>query len=440
MKRRSLAFLLMLAAVAPAAATSLPWRSAYGVRETLRAGLPAPRIPVHPTVRVLLYEGDDALLVALPQGGELASGDRHVTVPPLATLKVRRHGGTTEIVLARGKTLLATRQGVEVTPRGQKSAGPALKAVGADQIVAFEGHPYRGCLALRPQGADTLAVVNQVALEAYLYGVVPRELNTDTLEAVKAQAVVSRTYALGHLHPGEPWDVVRDVRAQAYGGLAVETVKSCQAVDQTAGQVLTWKGALAREVCFHAACGGRTASNEAVFDTRPVAYLQPVADQPETGSGDAFLDETAPTSYCSGSPYYRWTVRWKREALEESLRRALKVPASAGALVGLAPVTAAADGRVQKLRVTFERTSRLLSGEAIRAALAFAGGDGRPRRLYSTCFTVSMEGDTVVARGRGWGHGVGMCQWGAIGMARQGRTYDEILRHYFPGTELTSVR
>jgi stage II sporulation protein D len=389
--------------------------------------VPPQRSPV--TVRVLLAEGSH-FEVGLPQGGDLI-GDRKTRHFPASTeLRVEADGAALRI---DGKIV----HHATLVPAGQPSASHLhFLAEGNHALFTVAGVPYRGTLTL-DEVEGQVHLLDEVDLEAYLYGVVPRELNTDTMEAEKAQAVVSRTYVLGHLHPEREYDVASGVEAQAYGGFRVETIKTRQAVDQTAGQVLSYRGVLARQVCFHATCGGETAANEDVFDAAPVPYLRRVTEGGSKAMSDLDLPPADP--YCECSPYYRWTVTWDQQQLEDSLRQALKVPVTAGSLIDLRPVALTAAGRVEKLEARFTGATEVMSGDAIRRALTFRDTAGKRHNLYSTWFTISHEGAVFTATGRGWGHGVGMCQWGAIGMARQGHSYDEILRHYFPGTDMTAL-
>ena len=137
-------------------------------------------------------------------------------------------------------------------------AGVLRGACGARRGAAdsWNGHPYRGDVVLVARGENVL-VIDRLDFEQYLYGAVARELNVPEPEAEKAQAIVSRTYVLAHLHADQLWDFAGDVRAQAYACVAAETVRTTAAVNDTVGEVLEYNGRLACHVCFHSCAGAR---------------------------------------------------------------------------------------------------------------------------------------------------------------------------------------
>lgn len=333
----------------------------------------------------------------------------------------------------------------------------------------LNGRRYRGSLILK-----RCVLVNEVGLEEYLYGVVAREIGGSAqVEALKAQAVVARTYAVAHMGKGEFAD---DSSFQVYQGTGGETPASVRAVAETRGQVLAYADQIARHVCYHSTCGGHTEDNENVFLTSPIPYLRGVpclppvdgvlpASMPASSAVPEVVEVPAPVptpagdegnaspqavpasakpggalpepqaspaaspapregafptmgAACSESSLSHWTIT-------------LPLPAS----TTVAVVERAASGRVLRMRLG----ERLLEGDEIRRALRFQDLQGRWVNLYSTAFRLTHSEAGWVAEGWGWGHGVGMCQWGARGMARAGRGYVEILTHYFPGTSLAMV-
>lgn len=312
----------------------------------------------------------------------------------------------------------------------------------SSEPVSINGHRYRGALTFR-----RYSVLNRLSLDDYLRGVVGAELGVKAeLEALKAQAVVARTYALGHLTA----EIADDTSFQVYRGLEVENESTNRAVTETAGQVLTWQGRLAREVCYHSTCGGHTESNEFVFLTAPVAYLRsvpcsvPIPAPAATGEAP---DETAsvallasaegPAPVIAPAPSESRSPSESRaaQACERSNWAHWKICWPAAHLPEVTVLRTTPSGRVLQVRVG----NRVVSGDDIRRALRFADVTGRVRPLYSTMFTLRRDGACLIAEGSGWGHGLGLCQWGARGMACAGRGYVEILTHYFPGTEV-SVR
>lgn len=278
---------------------------------------------------------------------------------------------------------------------------------------------WRGQLeGVREKGK--LRLVNVVDLEDYLCGVVPRELNSDQLEAEKAQAVVARTYALAHLKPGKPWDFTATDRSQVYGGVAAEQPLASQAVRETAGVVLLYQGKLAQDVLYCSTCGGSTEDKERVYAGLPVPYLKAVA-----------------CSFCQASPLFHWRLEVGADELRQELQRSLGKPVRP--LTALAVAERDPSGRVQRLRLGDAEAGQELRGDDMRRYLFGRNEQGQRKALYSTRFEVEERPGGFCFSGQGWGHGVGMCQWGALGQARQGKTFQEILNYYFAGTELGGI-
>lgn len=357
-----------------------------------------------PVLRVLVYQGQGELRITGPQGVQVEQEG----LPPIQV------------------------DGLSLPPAAQP-ASTGLEGHwllrGPGGILALDGRTYRGDLEAWIE-AGTLLVVNRVCLEDYLRGVVPRELLSSQVEAVKAQAVLARTYALAHRKPGDArWDVRDDTSHQVYGGVEAEHPTSDRAVLETAGQVLAWRGRLADRVVYHSTCGGRTEGNQPVFGTPPIPYLQGVECVDEAGRPG-----------CSASKYATWTADWEGKDLGQELGRFLGKPVPA--VRGLEIREAAPSGRVVRLAVLLEGGGELeLGGDDLRRALRYREASGQLRALPSTRFLVEPEAGEgrIRVQGSGWGHGVGMCQWGAIGMARQGSSYAEILGRYYPGALVVPV-
>ncbi len=298
----------------------------------------------------------------------------------------------------------------------------------------LNGRPYRGALKLsRTDDPGLILALNVVFVEDYLKGVVPAEmgkLGRQEEEALKVQAVAARTYALFCLgqHTNKGYDLEATVTDQIYKGIRGEDALANRAVEITGGEVLTHKGKL---ICayYHANSGGKTEFIEKVWDKPKRAYLIPVDD----------------SEFCSWSESYMWIESWTKETLEENLRRfftaSVNLPdGEFKNLLNLQVEKRSPSGRVEALDVLTERGSYRIRGDKIRWALR--KGSNRNSILPSTRFDLEIERDIdgsiqrVVARGRGNGHGVGMCQTGAIGMARKGRSYRDILTYYYSGVEL----
>jgi stage II sporulation protein D len=205
---------------------------------------------------------------------------------------------------------------------------------------------YRGRLVLSRAGRAVLAV-NSVGLEQYLYGVVAAEMPASwPAEALKAQAVVARSYALRSLRPGEPYDVFADVRSQVYRGVLAETPATIDAVRATRAGVVTVGGAIA-QTFFFSTSGGRTATNEEAFGGAPISYLRSVDDP-----------------YDDLSPYHSWTARFTERAAARRLRSV-----TLGTFRGLKVASRTASGRAETVTVRGSEGDQTVSAATIRTLL-----------------------------------------------------------------------
>ncbi len=265
---------------------------------------------------------------------------------------------------------------------------------------------YRGGFATIPLPGGKPGLVNVVPLDAYLYGVVSREVSPAwPAEAQTTQAILARTYALTRLRPDKPFDVVATSSDQRYGGIEGESVEGRQAVDATAGGVLRFRGAIA-QVAYSACCGGRTADPADIWHA-DIPYLHSIADP-----------------HCAGTPQYRWETRVGIDALGTlGLARA-------GTLRSVELRRMTASGRPRELAFTGDVGIVEVETERFRAAAGLAV----VRSTYLR--KVVPEGDALTIAGNGSGHGVGMCQWGARAMASAGASAAQIIAFYFPSTLL----
>jgi SpoIID/LytB domain protein len=309
-------------------------------------------------------------------------------------------------------------------------------------------------MVFSPDRDGKLAVINKVGVERLLKGVVPAEIYASApQQALRAQAVAARNTVMGAIgvrNLADPYMLRADVYDQVYGGMGAQKASTTEAVEATRGEVMFY-GKQIVEGVYSSNAGGFTENNEDVWDAEPKPYLRGGPDAaaeevPETFSdqiaGDeleAFLDSDFPayskTAPVSSSQYYRWETSVDASEAAEWL--------------------AETDRDVRKITEA-EITERGASGRVVR--LKLTGIDGQTtvierelnvRRLFdnlkSGLFTMRVErGDDEVIdafhfQGAGYGHGVGMCQTGAIGMADRGYTYTEILTHYYTGIDLKSL-
>ncbi len=325
----------------------------------------------------------------------------------------------------------------------------------AYQLVWHET-PYRGEILLRPAGGK-VTVINIVELETYLRGVVPWEIGRPGLEAlaaVEAQAVAARTYTISHLRERDEFgfDVWADVQDQVYRGAYGEESVCNEGIARTYGLVLR-AGRSEIEAYYSSTCGGWTSNLEEVWPRPARSYLRSQRDA--IGNGPPF---------CAAARHFSWEVSWSRAELERTLAQSLQdyiaymstgsraewagrlfTPRSAavspnqpGRLRDLKIVSRTTSGRVGRLDVVTDAGVYHVRGDRVRWVLVPPGGD--PVILRSALFelTVTQDGEgqplRITATGHGFGHGVGMCQEGALSMARQGYTSEAILKHYYPGT------
>lgn len=339
--------------------------------------------------------------------------------------------------IAPGDLLEATSRGAGVTVRG--GAAPVtrrlirIEASDSSGTIRLDGREYRGALELR-RGESGLTVINLIGLEQYLQGVVGAEMGRRAPgeeEALRAQAVVSRTFALRNQHRGRnlAFDLASDVSAQVYAGMVNEDPMVIAAVRATRGEVLTFNGEPI-DAFFSSTCGGKTEAGVAVFAGADRPYLQSLPDIDASG-----------VAWCAISPRFQWREQWEGKAFATSLRHSLAAEglptARATDLREIRAIDRTQSGRIATLELSGSGGRTAVSGQAIRRVLSPSAGSW----LRSTDFTVRLSRrgsriEEVVIEGRGYGHGVGMCQWGAIGRARSGEPYDAILMSYFPGTEL----
>jgi stage II sporulation protein D len=329
-----------------------------------------------------------------------------------------------------------------LAPGGAASTPSDVVEIGSpdpNAPVLVNGRPYRGTIvALRDRTGVTL--VDRLPMETYLIGVVSAEMgrrSPQDQEALRAQAIVSRTFALRNLGrwQAQGFDLYATVADQVYGGAGTETPEGRAAVDGTRGQVLTYGGAPI-DAFFYSTCGGRTADGTEVFRGADRPYLRSVSDLADDG-----------TAYCSLSPRFRWHEEWTGEALRATLQRTLPtLPAGGGSTSVAMDVSEVRDvrvayrtpsGRVGQLAVGLRRGDVLVDEPSIRQVLRPVSGEVLRSNTFT--LTVSRAGGRVtrlVADGTGAGHGVGMCQWGAVGRSRAGQDHERILGAYYPGAVL----
>lgn len=335
--------------------------------------------------------------------------------------------------------------------------------------IRYGGSPYRGEFEVVLNKSGKLSVVNVVNLEEYLLSVVPQEMQANwPLEALKAQAVAARTYALSHLGrwSAEGFDLVDDTTDQVYDGLTAERSLTNTAVWLTRGQALIYNSQYVNAM-YHASSGGHTENNEIIYNSVPVPYLRGVVDY-----------DNVP-----GNTRYSWQFTFTGAELSQKVQGA---GYSVGTVTDVSPAgTVGSSGRPSAWSIAGMLNSIKLTGQQLRTLLGLpssprsvtvqAGGTSLATRTYQTTDTVTVMGPDgtlqtrtvkgtamaavggsvsaanavvavggnqvslpggIVVTGGGYGHAVGMSQWGAYGMAQLGTKYMDILTHYYTGARV----
>jgi stage II sporulation protein D len=316
---------------------------------------------------------------------------------------------------------------INLTINNESFEGEIFFLVSADgeEIVNINGRNYRGKIQISFSDGS-INLINIVNIEDYVKGVLAKEMpigkNEENLEALKALAICIRTYALQRAKDGKVYfDLYSDTRDQVYGGADAETQISNKAVEQTANLILLYKDSPA-VVYYHSTCGGYTESSQNVFTQERIPYLSGIKD----GSD----------SYCKISPRFEWKETFNKELVVERLKNYALLDNVDYNLEEVNIMSRFDSGRVDELEFEITDENRkshsiIVRGNEIRSVLRTADGKNI---LWSTMFDVSNERNNIVLIGNGFGHGVGLCQWGAIALSRMGWSYEEILEHYYPGT------
>jgi SpoIID/LytB domain protein len=351
-----------------------------------------------------------------------------------------------------------------------RRGGTSLSVVAADVVltssdglVRIGSRLYRGAAEVRiAAGGGAIAGINELPLEEYLWGVVPRELGPiafPELEALKAQAVAARTYAIANFtkRAADGYNLLATTADQVYGGYQDEHPLSSLAVDETAGIIATADGERPIEALYFSTSGGFTANNEDVFNSAPVAYLRGVPDHQRGNSLDNHPDGIRNNANARSlrasrngdfesdwSRYHRWTFEWTAAEIRDVLSS--WVGADVGTVHAINVLERSGSGRILTIEYVTDAGTFTDTKDRIRSSLRYLDAAGAKVNLPSTLVyiepvyekkTNALSG--FVAWGGGFGHGVGMSQTGAVGMAEKKALFDEILRHFYRGISLVRI-
>ncbi len=423
-------------------------------------------------------------------------GDLRISSP--GGIKIEKPDSEGEIILSSSDSYTFSRKSGQISLEDgvNRELGTEIVISPAlpDNPLKINDRRYRGRLRVLLAN-DFLGLINIVPLEKYLYGVVPKEFKTTYPELAKAQAIVARTYALSHRRKFEKqgFDFTNDARFQVYGGFDAEDRICNEAVDATKGLVLLYDGKPVRYPLYHSTCGGSTADNESVFLTDPIPYLRsqtcddklPIenekkeaqnpdnkvpenngnikdnssrAGENEKTNPDISEDqiiivgddpdeipltdidlEAEKNSSCNLSRMFRWSFQWDNDEISNLVK--MSFPGKdTGTVKDIQVKKRGRSGRIVILSFITDKGIFDVKGDDIRGILKFKSQYGYYQNLYSTRFNIKKKeknGKIIwIAEGSGWGHGLGMCQFGALGLAKKGATAKQILQKYFKGTDV----
>ena len=279
-------------------------------------------------------------------------------------------------------------------------------------ILYIDNIGYRGKIELH-NVLGKIYVVKILNIEEYLYSVVPSEMPSSwNMEALKAQAIAARTYSFYFLSKAKDkniYDLDSTTNFQVYKGISVETESSIEAVNQTEGIIMTYNHEPIIAY-FHSTSGGKTSDDKDVWPDSDLPYLKSVE-----------------CSYGKNSPHNEWTSTLTMYEIKTALNKRYKT---------IDRITKISfkrhNDRIVEVAVQHSNGSITLTGNEFRLLL-------NPQKIKSTYFTIIQEKDTFNISGKGWGHGVGMCQWGAKGRGEKGFKYEEILKHYYNDINFTKI-
>ncbi len=365
-----------------------------------------------PSVRILLIDHTTSLVFSSPGAYLLKVGKRSKKQVAFREWSLQSESGGIVLIDKKGNR------------RIPEIEWPII--VEPKEIVLLNGLPYRGRLILKRKAGSFMAI-NELGLEDYLRGVVACEMGAGApVEALKAQAVAARSYALANMgkHKSEGYDLVSTIYDQVYRGVKAEYESTDEAVRETRGLVLVYRGKPA-EARYHSTCGGKTAGASEILSGGRLSYLRGVNDR----GGHLFSKKEA---YCSASPHYSWSRTWTRDEFDDLVAKLIRSFFGEDSPGKIRRVRTAKtrSGRVKELVIVTSGGRFRVPGDQVRS---FFGG------LPSTKFDIIFRGNVVKMEGGGYGHGLGMCQWGAMGMAHDGSDVRRILKHYYPGTRLQKL-
>jgi stage II sporulation protein D len=365
------------------------------------------KLQEEPTVRILLQKNPGHIKLTANSKLKIKTGEKNGTVS--------------------GKVSLSFYPSLQITtPEGNiKDPEYPIIVASTNRFIRIDGEIYPGKIVISKFG-DVL-VVNHVKIEDYLKGVIPFEMGNlpeSQIEALKAQAVAARSFVMAHIKPNEPFDISTTIWDQVYGGASKTDKIIDKAVESTRGIVGTYNGKII-DAKYSSTCGGVTENNENIWIGKRIPYLRSVRD-----SGWDRKD------FCRFSPHYRWERTYDKKNFFEVIKKQIQD------FFGKTP------NRIEWIRITKRtRTNRVRIIEINTDIGKFYLEKDQIRRLFSDergslkslMFQIKVKSNQIIVSGKGYGHGVGMCQYGAMEMAKERYSYKKIFTHYYKGIRLKKL-
>lgn len=373
------------------------------------------------SLRALLLLTTYCLLTITNSNAGVSGCVRVAIVQDVSSLRLKIKGpfqildSVNQEVLKRGKNLNTTvtvySDGILLGNTKSKTNKLFIKPDYPESII-INGRIFRGDIQLIKNNMK-LSVVNYIDLEDYVKGISVRETSHYwPIDSLKAEVIAFRTFALYKMQENKQkdFDLTSDVYSQVYGGRTSERYRINKAVDETRGMVLTYQGKIF-PAFYHATCGGHT-EDASLFWNINIPPLKGVS-----------------CNFCQESPHFKWHKVLSRKEIRDAL---LKSGLTIEDIKDILILGRDKSGRITDLKIVTDKKEIKISAKDLRNILG-------PNIIKSTNFQVEVIEDDVVFEGFGWGHGVGLCQWGAYFMAKQGYTYEQILEYYYPGCEISLV-
>ncbi|MBN2372757.1 SpoIID/LytB domain-containing protein [bacterium] len=361
--------------------------------------LSADAMPGNPPMIRVLIKGGTPFISIKEQGGICITAEGGKTL------------GTFKTSEEKPLDFLPLPSGISINGEKYDFASIALKSTGKNPIK-FDQYLYRGEIVIFLDKSWKLGVINRLGIEEYIKGLMKAEISPSwSFESLKAQAVIARTYALYQLahNTNSLYDLKASTESQVYLGVCGEDPMTDHAVDATRGQALIYENDYIPAL-YHACCGGHTEDARYVFHD----HLSLVG---------------VPCSYCKASPHFEWENQIGHIQIRNLfLRQYFRM----GVIKSISVMERSSSGRAENIIITHSLGQEIISGKQLRALLGH-------NTIRSTLFTIIKEKDAFVFKGKGWGHGVGLCQWGAKAMAEEGYKCEDILTHYYPLSSIVTV-